>query len=71
VSGLRVRRVVMPSGTESWTVIGRERAPVGALEAYLGWLTAVGRSPITVRAYAFDLMAFSSVLENRQLGGRG
>lgn len=32
VSRLRVQRVVMPSGTESWTVIGPDRAPVGPLE---------------------------------------
>jgi len=61
----------MPSGIESWTVIGRERAPVGPLEAHLGWLTSVERSPNTVRAYAFDLKAFWSFLESRQLAWKG
>jgi hypothetical protein len=38
-----VRRVVLPAcGTESFTVIGRERRPVGIVDVYLG-APAAGR----------------------------
>jgi integrase/recombinase XerD len=49
---LLVQRVVMPGqGIESWTVLGDE-VPVGPVERFLAYLTAVGRSPDTAKAYA-------------------
>lgn len=63
-----VRRVVLPScGTESFTVIGPERRPVEIVDEYLGWLTNNERSPNTVEAYAHDLRAFWTFLDEHGL----
>ncbi|MZG15936.1 tyrosine-type recombinase/integrase [Streptomyces sp. SID5914] len=52
-----VQRVVMPaSSVESWTVLGGEDGlTVEPIERYLAFLTAIERSPNTVKAYAHDL----------------
>ena len=64
---LLVQRVVMPGqGTESWTVLGDDDVPVGPVERFLAYLTAIGRSPNKVKAYAHDLKDFFEFL-----GGRG
>ena len=52
---------------ESWTVIGSDLQPVDPVERYLAWLSNVGRSPNTVRAYAHDLKLFWTFLEERAL----
>lgn len=52
---MRVQRVVMPEGSESWTVLDDEGVPVPPVEAFLAHLQAVGRSPTTVRTYATSL----------------
>ena len=58
---MRVQRVVMPaSRAESWTVLGDDDIPVGPVERYLAYLTAIGRSPNTIKAYAHDLKDFFS-----------
>ena len=53
---MRLQRLVMPE-TEavSWTVIGDDAEPVAPIEAYLVHLTALERSPETVRGYAISL----------------
>jgi len=62
-----VQPVVMPGrGTRSWTVLGDDDVPVGPAERFLGYLTAIERSPNTVKAYAHDLKDFLEFL-----GGRG
>jgi hypothetical protein len=54
-----VHPVVIPaSGTLSWTVLGDDDVPVVAVERFLAYLTDIGRSPNTVRAYAHDLKDF-------------
>ncbi len=64
---LLVQRVVMPGqGTESWTVLGDDGLPVGPAERFLAYLTDIGRSPNTVKAYAHDIKDFWEFL-----GGRG
>jgi len=63
--GCAVRRVVLPTGVASWTVIGCDRLPVEPVEAFLRWLTDIERSPNTVRAYAGDLRQFWEFLELR------
>ena len=51
-----VQRVVMPvTGAESWTVLGDDGAVVAPAERYLAYLSALERSPNTVRAYAVSL----------------
>ena len=63
---LRVQRVVMPSGVESATLL-RGGVVVGPIDRFLAHLTAVGRSPNTVRAYAHDLRDYLEFLESRKL----
>jgi integrase/recombinase XerD len=54
-----VQPVVVPgSGTLSWTVLGDDDVPVVPVERFLAYLTDIGRSPNTVRAYAHDLKDF-------------
>ena len=64
---MRVQKVVMPTGAESWTVLGDDWEPVGPVEAYLAYLSAIERSPGTVRAYAFGLKLWSEFLASRGL----
>jgi integrase/recombinase XerD len=52
---MRVQRVVMPGGAESWTVLDECGDPVPAVEAFLAHLQALDRSPLTVRTYATSL----------------
>jgi integrase/recombinase XerD len=60
---VRVQRVVSPDdGTESWTVLADDWAPV---ELFLAHLTDQGRSPNTVKAYAHDLKDYFEYLEGR------
>lgn len=50
------RRVLAPdSTTESWTLLGNDLRPVGSVESFLAYLTAIERSPNTIKAYAHDL----------------
>ncbi len=51
---MRVQRMVMPDGTESWTVLD-DGDPVQPVEAFLAHLQALDRSPTTVRTYATSL----------------
>ena len=53
---MRVQRLVMPvTGAESWTVLDDEQVIVAAAERFLAHLSAIERSPNTVRAYAHSL----------------
>jgi len=52
---MRVQRVVMPGGAESWTVLNDDGVPVPPVEAFLAHLQALDRSPATVRTYATSL----------------
>ena len=68
---MRVQRVVMPwSGLESWTVLGDDDIPVGSAEGWLAYLTSIGRSPNTVKAYAHDLKDFLVFLARRDVDWR-
>jgi integrase/recombinase XerD len=68
---LLVQRVMMPGqGTESWTVLGDDDVPVGPAERFLAYLTSIGRSPNTVKAYAHDLKDFFVFLGRRGLDWR-
>jgi hypothetical protein len=63
-----VRRVFLPTrAAESFTVIGPDLRPVEIVDEYLGWLTNSERSPNTVEAYAHDLRAFWTFLDEHAL----
>ncbi len=67
---LRVQRVVMPSGAESATLL-RDGVVVESADRFLAHLTAIERSPNTVRAYAHDLRDFFAFLDSRGLEWSG
>ncbi len=63
-----VQKVIMPvTEAESWTVIDNEADPVVPAEEYLAYLSAIERSPTTVRAYAFSLKLWFEFLAGRGL----
>lgn len=63
---MRVQRVLMPSGIESATLLC-EGVVVEPVERFLAHLTAIERSPNTVKAYAHDLRDFFAYLRLRDL----
>ncbi len=64
-----VQRVVVPdSQRESWTVLGDDGRPVEPVERYLAYLSAIERSPNTVKAYAHDLKDWFVFLADRGVG---
>ena len=65
---MRVQRLIMPvTGVESWTLMGDDAGPVDAAERYLANLSAIERSPNTVRAYAQGLRWWFEFLELKQV----
>ncbi len=67
--GLIVQRVVMAvTGTESWTVLGDDGCVVAPVERYLAYLSALERSPNTVRAYASSLGLWFEFLDQVGVG---
>lgn len=58
-----VQRVVPPAGEESWTVLDPAHDVVAPVDRFLAHLSAVERSPATVRSYAFDLRDFVELLD--------
>jgi site-specific recombinase XerD len=66
-----VHPVVIPgSGTRSWTVLGDDDAPVVPVDRFLAYLTDIGRSPNTVKAYSHDLKDYWQFLSFRDLDWR-
>jgi integrase/recombinase XerD len=66
-----VHPVMIPgSGTRSWTVLGDDDVPVVPVDRFLAYLTDVGRSPNTVKAYAFDLKDYWGFIGFRGLDWR-
>jgi integrase/recombinase XerD len=63
---VRVQRVIMPSGVESTTLL-RGGLVIEPVDRYLAHLTAIERSPNTVKAYAHDLRDFFAFLGSREL----
>jgi integrase/recombinase XerD len=56
------------SAQESWTVLNDDAVTVGPAEAYLAHLSAIERSPNTVRAYAHSLVLWWEFLGFRRVG---
>ena len=68
---MRVQRVVMPgSGRESWTLLGDDLRPVEPVERFLAYLTAIEKSPNTVKAYAHDLKDWWEYLTRQVISWR-
>ena len=66
-----VHPVAVPgSGTRSWTVLGDDDVPVVPVDRFLAYLTDIGRSPNTVKAYAHDLKDYWEFLGFRSLDWR-
>jgi integrase/recombinase XerD len=66
-----VHLVVIPgSETRSWTVLGDDDVPVVPVDRFLAYLTDIGRSPNTVKAYAHDLKDYWCFLGFRGLDWR-
>jgi integrase/recombinase XerD len=66
-----VHPVVIPgSGTRSWTVLGDGDVPVVPVDLFLAYLTDIGRSPNTVKAYAHDLKNYWEFTSFRGLDWR-
>jgi integrase/recombinase XerD len=66
-----VHPVVIPgSGTRSWTVLGDDDVPVVPVDRFLAYLTDIGRSPNTVKAYAHDMKDLWQFLGVRGLDWR-
>src|SRR5258706_9679673 len=66
-----VQPVVIPgSGTRSWTVLGADEVPVVPVDRFLAYLTGIGRSPNTVKAYAHDMKDLWQFLGFRGLDWR-
>src|SRR6267378_4136711 len=67
-----VHLVVVPgSGTRSWTVLGDDDVPVVPVDRFLAYLTDIGRSPNTVKAYSHDLKDYWEFLAWLQLPPAG
>src|SRR5437660_11888966 len=65
---LLVHPVTVPgSGTRSWTVLGDDDVPGVPVDRFLAYLTDIGRSPNTVKAYAFDRKNYWEVIGCRGL----
>ncbi len=60
---MRVQRVLMPDGSESWTVLDSGGEPVPEVEAFLAHLQALDRSPTTLRTYATSLKLWLQFLD--------
>jgi integrase/recombinase XerD len=66
-----VHPVAVPgSGTRSWTVLGDDDVPVVPVDRFLAYLTDIGRSPNTVKAYAHDMKDLWQFLGFRGLDWR-
>ena len=66
-----VHPVTVPgSGTRSWTVLGDDDVPVVPVDRFLAYLTGIGRSPNTVKAYAHDLKDYWCFIGFRGLDWR-
>ncbi len=66
-----VHPVTVPgSGIRSWTVLGDDDVRVVPVDRFLAYLTDIGRSPNTVKAYAHDLKDYWEFISFRGLDWR-
>ena len=63
-----VQQVLPPDGgAESWTVLNDDFAVVEPIDLFLAHLSAIERSPTTVRSYAFDLRDYFAFLDGHRI----
>ena len=62
--------VISGSGAPSWTVLGDDDVVVVPVDRFLAYLTDIGRSPNTVKAYAHDLKDYWCFIGFRGLDWR-
>ncbi|MET9029353.1 site-specific integrase [Nocardia sp. NPDC004168] len=68
---MRVQQVLASGGgPESWTVLDVGFAVIEPVDEFLAHLTAIERSPGTMRSYAFDLRDFSAFLTAHEIDWR-
>ena len=68
---MRGQRVLAPDGgPEWWTVLDETLAVVDPVDEFLAHLTAIERSPGTVRSYAFDLRDYFDFLGAHRIDWR-
>jgi integrase/recombinase XerD len=68
---MRVQRMLAPDrGPESWTVLDDAFTVVDPVDEFLAHLTAIERSPGTVRSYAFDLRDYFEFLASHGIDWR-
>jgi integrase/recombinase XerD len=66
MTSVRVQRVIMPTGLESATLLA-DGEVVEPADRFLAHLSAIERSPNTVKAYAHDLRDYFAFLASRSL----
>lgn len=61
---MKIQRVIHPSSNkEGWLVIGDDYLPVEEIQGFLSYLHGLGRSPNTIRAYAYGLKTYWEYLQ--------
>ena len=56
---MKVQKVKVSGGSQDfWLVLGEDFMPIQEIDAYLRYLHSIGKSPNTVRSYAFHLKEF-------------
>lgn len=63
---MKLQPIDTPRG-ERWLLLDKDYAPVNEVNAYLGSLDAMNRSPQTIRTYAYALLIYCRYLEGRGL----
>ena len=65
---MKLQRVIHPEGNkEGWIVIGDDFLPVDQIHSFLKYLRNLGRSPNTVRTYAYALKLYWEYLQSSHL----
>lgn len=61
---MKVQKVRFPDGQITWMVIGENFLPIEPIQEFLDYLRNVGRSPNTVKSYAYHLKLYWDYLKS-------
>jgi len=65
---MKVQRALIPGSNKiTWMVIDDNYIPITPIQQYLGYLDNTGKSPNTVRSYAYHLMLYWEYLNDKSL----